>query len=134
MKRWVIYSILAAFALAIIGVLLFLYFQGYMKAITWQTLTIVFAGGAGPAKLMYDKLSTDDDPNDGIDNSVLGKLKEQFAAQQEESFNHPEHDFKVELLDQQLKTLEVKIELLKEKNKNLEAEVSHLHEKMTHKA
>lgn len=134
MKRWIIYAILAGFGLLIIGVILFLYFQGYLKAITWQGITITFAAASGPAKMIYDKLSTDDDPNDGIDNSILGKLKDKFAEiqqeQQQSSERFSEKEMRIALLDKELQAIELKIDLLKERKSHLETEVNYLDEKM----
>ena len=151
MKRWMVISIVAVFMLLIIGAVIVMYYLGYLQSVTWQSITIVFAAGSGPAKLLYDKLSTDDDPNDGIDDSILGKFKEKImtpeAETESKTGNHSHHDHKqdhihdnepirerehrVALLDQELKTLEVKIELLHERKNHLETEVNTLNSNLT---
>lgn len=112
-RKWVI---LIVVVVAIVGLGVFLYFNGTLSDLSWQSFTMIFAAAAGPLKYLYRKV-TEEHPD--IVNDILEDHKQDIEIEKEERIKLDEEintrkqelvriEKEVETVNTQLNEIEVK--------------------------
>ena len=122
--KLVVIAIVVVIALGVIG---YLYTQGYLQDFEWQTATMFFAALAGPYKMVMKWLKGNPEEDE-----ILGKHDK---IKEEEKIHRAETDAKIqektqkiEELDKELEVVNKKIELVQAQKADVTTEVDQMSE------
>lgn len=123
-RKWLI---IAAVILGVIILLGVLSGFGLLPEFSWQGLTMLFAGLAGPAQYGYNRVR---DNMGSETEQVLDKhkeiKKEEVKHREQIDKELKEKEAKIEALDKEIKLIETKIELIEVKRQNVSKEVKQM--------
>lgn len=131
MKKWTFILILILVVVIIMAVGGYLYMQGYFKNTEWQTLVMIFAAIAAPAKAMINKFKTDDmgftTTNKPVIEEENSTSNSAIETQSKKVKNlHSELETKLKTKEGEIGKLNLEIELLESKMQLIKKEKENL--------